>query len=164
MSRSDQPNTETYWYPIDPPDDFSFSGVDSLDFNPDHWPNEPDKYRPTAHFRQRFNDYHRALTGEIINDAITGGKKIPASDDCVAFYTTDPGIVYYLIAGWDHQTPPDSDDRVIITGWPYVYDRDAALNDGRYSLRLINRVQEINQSLFNAETADDDWLEYYELE
>lgn len=149
------------WHPRDPPDDFRFSSDDTDAYDPDDWPRDPSLYRPTMHFRQRFHDYNRVLDGDHIREAITEGEKIPAINDCGAFYTTRPGIVYYVIVGWDLTSDADSDDRVVVTAWPWVYDRDSALDAG-YSSRVLTRMQRLNGTVFNEHTADHDWLEYYE--
>lgn len=150
------------WMPRNPPEDFRFSSDNASEYSPDDWPREPDAYRPTMHFRQRFHDYNRALDGSHINEAITEGTKIPAMHTCGAFYTTRPGVVYYVVVGWDRTSDPASNDRVVVTGWPWVYDREAAIESGRYSTRVLNRIQQLNGTLFNEHTVDDDWLGYYE--
>lgn len=154
------------WEPKDPQNnDFRFKLSDDSSFDPDDWPSAPDAYRPTSHFTQRFNNINRVLTGDIINDAITSNQLVPALNDCAAFYTTKPGVVYYIVVGWDRTSPSPQErgDRVVVTGWPWLYDREEALDSGRFSSRILNRIQEINNTLFTEETADDDWLEYFEF-
>jgi len=154
----------TRWQPTDPKaGDFSFQNIDPAGFDPDDWPAEPSAYRPTTHFRTRYQEYGRLLDGDIIHNAITGGDLIPAADGCGAFYTTHPGIVFYIIVGWDHQhdSPREEDARAVVTGWPWVFDRDEALDSGRYSTRVLNRMMDLNGTLYNEGTADHDWLTYY---
>lgn len=157
-------NDTSGWRPRDPPDDFRFPVADTDNFTPNDWPADPSAYRSTSHFRQRFRQHDRVFYGDILRDAITSGNLVPALRDTAAFYTDRDGVVYYVLVGWDHsvENPQANDERVVITCWPWVYDRETALDSGRYSTRLLNQMMGLNNTLLNEDTADDFWLEYYD--
>lgn len=143
---------------------YEFTNVDVGPFDKSDWPNEPTAYRATSHFIQHYRQNDRIFSGDIIAEAISSGQMVPAFNDCGAFYTDREGVVYYFIVGWDQDSPQPKErgERVLVTGWPWVYDRELALDSGRYSSRVLTRMQNVNQTLMNEQTADDFWLEYFE--
>lgn len=148
--------------PIAPSEgNFRLRGVDDDDFNETDWPRDPSEYRPTTHFLQQYREYDRVLSDDVINNAITEGILVPALDDCAAFALDSHGVVYYFIVGADLERNNPWDGRVVVTAWPWVYDREIALDNG-YSTLVLNRMQELNSQFMNESTSDDDWLEYYE--
>lgn len=154
----------TWCRPEDPyNDEFQFVGVSSDGFDPDNWPTTPPAYRPTTHFYQLYRENDRVFSGDIIDEAISSGDIVPALNECGAFYTDKSGVVYYIVVGWDFEcrNPREKGERVVVTGWPWVYDRELALDAG-FSTRILNRMQSVNETLFNEKTADHDWLDYFE--
>lgn len=149
------------WEPRSPESgDFRFVECNGDRFDPSEWPADPRKYRATQHFTQRFRRYERAFQGKDIREAISSGNLVPALGDCAAFYTTRPGVVIYIVVGWDRSSPSASNDRVVVTGWPYVFDREEALESGTWATTTLNRIQHLNGTLMNEETADEFWLDY----
>jgi hypothetical protein len=151
------------WRPRNPPEDFSFPAAHSDDFDPDDWPADPSAYRPSSHFRQRFREYDRCFTSDRLRETIEAGNRVPALRDTCAFYLDRSGVAFYVIVGWDLSldTPREDDERIAVTCWPWVYDHDKALDTGRWSTRILNRMMTLNGTLLNEQTADDFWLEYY---
>lgn len=153
------------WEPRNPHDgDFRFKAVNRPDFSPDNWPADPGEYRPTSHFIRRYRNHERVFTGDVINNAITSGEVVPALDDCAAFYDAYPGVVYYVIVGWDqsYDAPRKLDKRVVVTGWGWVFDRDAALDSGRFSSRTLTKMQKTNEQLFGDDPDNKFWMEYFD--
>lgn len=156
---------EEVWRPRDPKNgDFRFKSVERPNFSPDNWPADPGEYRPTKHFIRRFRDGERVFTGDVINNAISSGDILPAHDDCAAFYDAYPGVVYYVIVGWDesYDNPKELGRRVAVTGWGWVFDRDAALDCGRFSSRTLNQIQKTNEKLFDGTSGCSFWADYFD--
>ena len=101
---------------------------------------EPKEYKPTSSFRNRIRELGGIVDGDMINDAIMYGTSTCASEGCNAFVLFKPGVTFSFIwrpAASVHHTAN------MISVWPYVYDREKALDSGYWSSREINTMEEI---------------------
>jgi len=101
---------------------------------------DPEDYLPAASFRQRMRELGGIVDGDMIDDAIEYGSGVRASEGCNAFVLFRPGVTFSFI--WK---PSDGVRYAgdMISVWPYVYDREKALDSGRWSSKEINTMEEI---------------------
>jgi hypothetical protein len=112
-------------------------------FRESDYPREPNEYTPLRHFRQRFREDDRYLNGEVIESCITEGEIRDNGDGCACFRKIwGGGVAYYLVAGFHERGY-----RVLVTGWPYVHDRQAALESGRWNSKQLNIIEEDNKRM-----------------
>lgn len=116
-------------------------GIDrSRSFSESLYPQVPGIYTPTQHFVQRFKQDERHLNGEIIRQCIRYGELIDNDDGCACFRSEwGKGVAYYVIAGFH-----EDGYRIIITAWPHVHDRQAALKTNYWDEETINEIEELN--------------------
>ena len=101
---------------------------------------EPNEYIPAASFRQRIRELGGIVDGDMIDDAIEYGSGVRASEGCNAFVLFRPGVTFSFIwrpAASVHHTAN------MISVWPFVYDREKALDSGYWSSKQINTMEEI---------------------
>lgn len=131
----------------------------SRQFREYDYPPKPELYRPLTHFIQRFKEEERFLTHEVIEECITNGDLRDNNDGCGCFRKEwGDGVAYYLIVGFH-----EDGYRVLVTGWPHLHDREAALKSGYWSSAELDKVAELNEryneSFEDKYPAYDTWLD-----
>jgi hypothetical protein len=112
----------------------------SRDFSETLYPHDPEEYVPLRHFGQRFREDRRHLTDEVIEECIKEGDLRDNEDGCACFRLEwGEGVAYYLIAGFH-----EAGYRVLVTAWPHLHDREAAMKSGRWSGRELDDIKEFN--------------------
>lgn len=111
-------------------------------------------YVPLDHFIQRYHESERYLTPEVVKRTIERGDFRVNDDGCGAFrYVWGEGVAYYFIVGYH-----EKGYRILITGWPHVHHRGAALESGRWTDDELDDIEALN-----ARTQDpsrrDEWRE-----
>jgi hypothetical protein len=130
----------------------------SRDFRASDYPKQPSLYTPLRHFSQRRREEERFLSGEVINSCITEGDLRDNNDGCGCFRKEwGDGVAYYLIVGFHKK-----DYRVVVTGWPHLHDRDAALDSGKWLPNELDTIDALNER-YQTRFADkfpvyDEWL------
>lgn len=105
------------------------------------YPSKPGVYSPLRHFVQRFKEEERFLTDEVIEECIENGDLRDNGDGCACFRKEwGDGVAYYLIAGYH-----EKGFRVLVTAWPHLHDRQAALDSGRWSSKELDTIESLNQ-------------------
>jgi hypothetical protein len=122
------------------------------------YPQTPGLYTPLRHFCQRFKEDERFLTDEVINSCITEGDLRDNGDGCACFRKEwGDGVAFYLIAGFH-----EKGYRVVVTAWPHLHDREAALNSGRWSSDELDTIESLNERYQDRFADDypayDEWL------
>lgn len=122
------------------------------------YPSKPGVYSPLPHFVQRFREDERFLTDEVVEKCIKEGDLRDNGDGCGCFRKVwGKGVAYYLIVGFH-----EKGYRVVVTGWPHLHDREAALDSGRWSTKELDTIKSLNdryQDRFENEySAYDEWL------
>lgn len=94
----------------------------------------------TDHFAQKFRNPRRFLTDEVVRSTIETGWLRDNKDGCGCFVKPwGEGVTYYLIVGYHQDGYP-----IAVTAWPFLRDREAALNSGEWSSEAIDRIEELN--------------------
>lgn len=111
----------------------------STDSQPDSdVPREPSAYRPTLHFKSRFEDafdeFHRHLDGEIIRRCITEGEHTRQDDSTSLFETTIAGVSYRIVV--------NPKNRTCVSGFPTDINWETALDSGRWSRSQLEDIDE----------------------
>lgn len=122
------------------------------------YPRKPSLYTPLRHFSQRRREEERFLDGEVINSCIKEGDLRDNGDGCACFRKEwGGGVAYYLIAGFH-----EKGYRVVVTAWPHLHDREAALSSGQWSSDELDTIEALNnkyQDSFEDEfPAYNEWL------
>lgn len=123
-----------------------------LDVDEELWPRDPNIYEPSEKFISRFKQFGSTMDGDIIEDAIKYGELYTASRGCVAFVNNLEGVAFYIIVAKEVKPSFNKDKDIAtvndynyrgITIWPYVYNREMALDTGRWSSRHLNQIEEL---------------------
>lgn len=125
----------------------------SREFREYDYPRRPGVYTPLDHFIQRYKEPDRFLTDEVVRTAITEGKLTNNGDGCACFQLPRGGVTYYLIAGFHNVGY-----RIMITGWPWLHDRDEARYSGEWSSRELDAIEALNNR--DDRTHSDEWGDY----
>ena len=111
------------------------------DFREYDYPQTPGIYTPLRHFIQRFKEPERFLTDEIVERCIRYGDLRDNGDGCACLRLEwGDGVAYYLIAGFH-----EKGYRVVVTAWPHLHDRQAALDSGRWSSDELDTIEQLNE-------------------
>jgi len=139
-------------------------GIDldrSREFCKQDYPHQPHKYHLHIHFLQRMKEPERFLNGEVIARLISEGHLKDNKDGCAAFHWSRfGGIEYWLIAGYHVDGY-----RVVVSAWPYLRDREAALQSNRWTNEKLDMVEEFNKQKKRKESEPslrERWSEYFE--
>lgn len=101
-------------------------------------PREPSAYRPTLHFKSRFEDafdeFDRHLDGEIIRRCITEGELTVQDDHTTLFETTIAGVGYRIVV--------NPKNRTCVSGFPTSINWETALDSGRWSRNQLEDIEE----------------------
>lgn len=104
------------------------------------YPQIPCAYTPLTHFLQRKREPERFLHSDVINETISNGELRDNGDGCACFVKEwGKGVSYYLIAGFH-----EKGYRILITGWPHLHDRTAAVGSGLWEHEELNRIEDMN--------------------
>lgn len=115
----------------------------SRPFRESDYPRELSEYTPLRHFGQRFKEDDRFLTEEVIQACITEGDLRDNGDGCACFRKKwGEGVAYYLIAGFHKKGY-----LVLVTAWPRVHNREAALDSGMWSPEELDIIKEREEKL-----------------
>jgi len=101
---------------------------------------KPSDYYPSDKFRQRVRELGGIVTGDMINDAVEYGEAVRASEGCNAYVLFKPGVTFSFI--WEPEDSVRYEGR-FISVWPYVYDKERALNSGLWSSNQIMTIEEV---------------------
>lgn len=103
-------------------------------------PREPSAYRPTLHFKERFEDafdeHRRHLDGEIVRRCITDGEVVTQGRNAVRFVEDIEGVTYAIVVN------PRS--RCVASGYPVSLDWTSAAESGRWT---ESQLEDINAFL-----------------
>lgn len=110
---------------------------------------EPSDYLPTDSFRNRMRELGGIVDGGMINDAIQYGEAVRASDGCNAYVLFRPGVTFSFI--WEPYDGVQYAGRMISV-WPYLYNREKALDTGLWSSSQLYTIEEVAAT--NAEERD----------
>jgi hypothetical protein len=127
-------------------------------FRASDYPRKPSAYTPLRHFGQRFRENRRHLDEEVVEACIREGDLRDNEDGCGCFRLEwGEGVAYYLIAGFHERGY-----RILVTGWPHLHDRKAAMKSGRWSSSELDDIESFNQELnrgFSGKYPNyDEWL------
>jgi hypothetical protein len=127
-------------------------------FRESDYPSDPEAYRPLRHFAQRFKESRRHLDDEIIERCIREGDLRDNGDGCACFRLEwGDGVAYYLIVA--HH---EDGYLVVVTAWPHLHNREAALRSGMWAPGDLDEIDELNKeqaSGFRSQFPDyDSWL------
>lgn len=111
-----------------------------VEVDEDLWSRNPNDYTPTTKFTQRFKEFGVLVEGDVIRDAIQYCPIYEADGGCVAFVNNLGGVAYYIIVAND-----DGDDYAAVSIWPYVYDREGALDTGQWSSKDLDKIEELSE-------------------
>lgn len=110
---------------------------------------KPSDYLPADSFRNRMRELGGIVTGDMINDAIQYGEAVRASEGCNAYVLFRPGVTFSFI--WEPYDGVRYEGRMISV-WPYLYDREKALDTGLWSSSQLYTIEEVAAT--NAEEED----------
>jgi hypothetical protein len=102
-------------------------------------PRDPEAYRPSLHFPERFHDRYeddrppRHLDDEIVDTCITEGDLRRPEPDIALFRHDFGGVDYRLVATLD--------DNEVVTGYPVEIDTKAAEQSGRWTPDQIDDIE-----------------------
>lgn len=127
-----------------------------LEPDEDLWPRDPSIYEPTEKFIQRFKDFGSFMDGDIIEDAIKYGELYTASRGCVTFINDLGGVAFYIVVTSEpkvdisnkNATEVEDYNYRAVSIWPYVYNREQALDTGRWSSRFLDKIQNLTEDGF----------------
>ena len=101
-------------------------------------PREPSAYRPTLHFKRRFEDafdeYSRHLDGEIIRRCITEGDLTEQDRHTSLFEASIEGVTYRIVVNPRNGT--------CVSGFPTSIEWDTALDSGRWTRTQLEEIEE----------------------
>lgn len=115
------------------------------------WPRDPSEYHITLKFRERFKEFGSIIDGDIVRRAIQEGDLYEASRDCVAFVEDMDGVSLCVVVGMGREEDSGYAPLNAVSIWPYLYDREKALNTGRWSSRELNEMEELYRDSFEDE-------------
>lgn len=119
-------------------------GINRVEFDEDDYPRDLSYYTPTDHFVNKMKDDRRMLETEIVEEAVENGELCDNGDGTACFKTrVGEGVGYYVICGWH-----EKGYRVLITAWPHLHDREAALDSGLWSTLDLNKIAELNAEYY----------------
>jgi len=103
-------------------------------------------FRATLDFIGSFKEDARKFNERILSLIFDYGEMKPefhedGSIEKVVFKYDHYGVEYYLLTAWDNEFP---DERVIITGWPYIRDRQRAKRSGEWTKHDLHEISEFN--------------------
>lgn len=110
------------------------------------WSRDTSDFRATLDFIGSFKDDSRQFNERILELIFDYGEMLPefhddGSLDKVVFKYDHYGVEYYLLTAWGKEFP---DERVIITGWPYLRDEMRAKRSGEWSSVEIAQIKKFN--------------------
>lgn len=117
------------------------------DFNPtEDWSRDMSDFRATVDFIGSFKSDERQFNERILELIFDYGEMKPEFHDDgslekVVFKYDHHGVEFYLLTAWCNEFP---DERVIITGWPYLRDEHRAEKSGEWTKRERHEIREFN--------------------
>lgn len=121
------------------------------------WSREPEDYSITHKFRQRYSELSSVMSGDIIEDAFRYGELIQASQGHVAFMNDLGGVTISIIVDSDESYKGSGRWYRVKSIWPYVYDKEKALDTGQWSSRQLFEIEEY---VARHKDSEEDWEEY----
>jgi len=117
----------------------------SVEFHPEIYPRNPDDYEPLDHFLQRQNESWRMLRREIggfsaVRKTIYAGYLTDNKDGCAKFSLDVAGIMYIVLVGYH-----TDGHRIAVTGWPFCYDEETALESDEWRADEVAAVVQHNE-------------------
>jgi len=121
------------------------------------YPHDPSEYVPLDHFIQRYKEPERFLSDEVIERTLSEGDLRDNGDGTACFRKEwGKGVAYYFIAGFHYKGY-----RVLITAWPHLHNRDAALDSGEWSSEELDTIERLNEKKSDSEQSlTDDYPDY----
>lgn len=116
------------------------------DFNPtEDWSRDMGDFRATLDFIGSFKENARQFNEHILELIFQYGEMKPEFEgdslEKVVFKYDHYGVEYYLLTAWCNEFP---DERVIITGWPYLRNRNRAMRSGEWTKHELHEISEFN--------------------
>lgn len=128
------------------------------------WSRDMSDFRATIDFIGSFKEDARMFSEHILELIFNYGEMEPEFHDNgdldkVVFKYDYHGVEYYLLTAWGKEFP---NERVIITGWPYLRDESRAKNSGKWSdieLQQVKKFNSMSRSGISAEYEEYfDWM------
>lgn len=125
------------------------------------WSRDIGDFRSTLDFITSFKEDARQFNEQILGSIFTFGEMKPEFNDDgslekVVFKYDHYGVEYYLLTAWCNEFP---DERVIITGWPYLRDEDRASRSGEWSSVELKQIKRFNA--MGSGSISDEYEEYF---
>jgi hypothetical protein len=117
------------------------------DFNPTRdWSRDMSDFRATIDFISSWKEDARHFDKQILKLIFDYGEMKPEFHDNgdldkVVFKYDHYGVEYYLLTAWCNEFP---NERVIITGWPYLRDKERAKMSGEWSSIELATISKFN--------------------
>ena len=116
------------------------------DFNPKRdWSRDMSDFRATVDFISSWKEDARQFDQDTLEMIFDHGEMVPQFEDgeldVVTFKYDHYGVEFYLITAWCNEFP---DERVIVTGWPYLRDEHRASRSGQWASSEIKQVKQFN--------------------
>lgn len=110
------------------------------------WSRDMNDFRATLDFIGSFKEDARQFNKRILNLIFDYGEmKASFHDDSsldkVTFKYDHYGVEFYLLTAWCNEFP---DERVIITGWPYLRDKYRATKSGEWTSDELAQITQFN--------------------
>jgi len=116
------------------------------------WPRDPTYYIRTKAWKQRIDTLLGVISQDQIHNTIRSGEVYSSLSNSVTFVKEFNGVVLYVIVsaelncfGGEYPTNPSVNDYTYnaVSIWPYVWDRDKAMNQGKWSEQDLESIQEL---------------------
>jgi len=126
--------------------------LEDEDVDKDWWYREPFMYSPTNNWVSRSRELAGVVETEDLREVMQKGDIYAAVSNTVAFVKDFGGVVLYVVVAAELKkdidsypsTPDKSDYRFkAVTIWPYIYDRNKAETESRFTIRGLNVMKQI---------------------
>lgn len=132
------------------------------DFDPSRdWSRDISDFRATLDFIGSFKEDARQFSREILELIFDYGEMKPEFEngglEKVVFKYDHFGVEYYLLTAWCNEYP---DERVIITGWPYLRDKERAEMSGKWTSIELKQIKRFNS--MSGTSISDEYNDYFD--
>lgn len=119
------------------------------------------EFRATIDFISSWKEDARQFNEKILAMIFSHGEMIPQFEDGdlnqVTFKYDHYGVEYYLLTAWCREFP---EERVIITGWPYLRDENRAKQSPEWSSVELAQIKQFNSMTRHG--VADEYSEYFD--
>lgn len=131
------------------------------------WPRDFYRYDPSRKAVARMMELGGIINADDVEQSISLGERYAAARSCVAFVSDIGGVALYTVVtadvrkGSEHKLEgirpseseidfgPDDLDYIIVTIWPYAYNRKRAWETGRWTGGQLDIIQDIEPEVPN---------------